>query len=108
MAYHIFFCHAAQHNQKFEGVSHHTQFLHPLRPANFFASRIKKKKQKSSSSGKQLVAAASGHSPALVTTSTNTMLEDPSPPLLTKLRPDNLNKTADYCTREWEKRSALP
>nr|CAD21413.1 hypothetical protein [Neurospora crassa] len=59
-------------------------------------------------SGKQLVAAASGHSPALVTTSTNTMLEDPFPSIPTKLRPDNLNKTADYCTKEWEQRSPLP
>ncbi|KHE87769.1 hypothetical protein GE21DRAFT_1036641 [Neurospora crassa] len=76
---------------------------HPI-----YLKNSKKKKQKSSSSGKQLVAAASGHSPALVTTSTNTMLEDPFPSIPTKLRPDNLNKTADYCTKEWEQRSPLP
>ncbi|KAK3351244.1 hypothetical protein B0H65DRAFT_419353 [Neurospora tetraspora] len=68
----------------------------------------KRTENDTSLSSKQRVAAASSRSPAPVITSTNTMLEDLFPPVLTKFTPSNLKKTADYYMKEWEKSLAPP
>ncbi|KAK1778106.1 hypothetical protein QBC45DRAFT_172316 [Copromyces sp. CBS 386.78] len=65
-------------------------------------------KKKSSSSSKKRVASTSSRPAPPAATSTNPMLEDLFPAVLTKFTPSNLKKTADYYMKEWEKSLAPP